>query len=83
LTCIDITLTGNTPFGEGHNVQFRVEMFSAMNHALFSLPNATVNSPAFGGIKRVRDARQISVWAEVFYYQETSETMVTFNPKRR
>lgn len=63
----DLTLKKNTPIGEGHRLEFRVELFNALNHAQFNLPNLTVNSPSFGTLFRAKDARQIQFGAKFYY----------------
>jgi hypothetical protein len=57
---VDFSLTKNTRFLNGHNLQFRVEMFNATNTRNFGIPPGAVNSTNFlnqwgtdGGNRRI------------------------------
>ncbi|HXW05458.1 MAG TPA: carboxypeptidase regulatory-like domain-containing protein [Vicinamibacterales bacterium] len=57
---VDLALTKNTRFLNGHNIQFRVEMYNATNTRNFGIPVGTVTSANFlnqwatdGGNRRV------------------------------
>ena len=57
---VDFSLTKNTRFLNGHNMQFRVEMFNATNTRNFGIPEGRVNSTNFlnqwgtdGGNRRI------------------------------
>ena len=41
---VDFSLTKNTRFLNGHNMQFRVEMFNATNTRNFGVPEGRVNA---------------------------------------
>lgn len=56
---LDLTITKNTKFGENRRVEFRTELFNALNHGQFLRPNTTVGTAQFGTITAARDARQI------------------------
>ena len=46
----DLMFGKNFPFRERYNVQFRWEMFNALNRPEFSVPDSTVGQPNFGRI---------------------------------
>jgi hypothetical protein len=57
---VDLAFTKNTRFGNGHNVQFRLEMFNATNTRNFGIPDGRINSANFlnqwatnGGNRRI------------------------------
>jgi hypothetical protein len=57
---VDVGLTKNTRFANGHNIQFRIEMFNATNTRNFGIPNGNVTSANFlnqwatnGGNRRI------------------------------
>jgi hypothetical protein len=57
---VDFSLTKNTRFLNGHNLQFRVEMFNATNTRNFGIPEGRVNATQFlnqwaldGGNRRI------------------------------
>ena len=45
---IDYSIFKNFKVMESHKLQFRAELFNALNHANLGQPNVTVNSPTFG-----------------------------------
>jgi len=45
---VDLSLTKNFKVIEGHNFQFRMEMYNATNTRNFGIPEARVNTAAFG-----------------------------------
>jgi hypothetical protein len=47
---LDLLLSKNFSFGERYRVQFRWEMFNALNRTQFSPPDSSVGDPAFGQI---------------------------------
>jgi len=49
----DVSLMKNFPFRERYNVQFRWEMYNALNHPNFGLPDTTVTDPNFGQINSI------------------------------
>lgn len=59
----DISLFKNNYFGpEGRlNLQYRLEMFSALNQALFGAPGTLVGSPTFGTVTGAGGSRQIQM----------------------
>jgi Carboxypeptidase regulatory-like domain len=73
----DLSLVKNNGFGEGRNVQLRLELFNAFNHANFLAPNVTfVPGPAgsvgsqstnFATINQAADARQIQLGLKFFF----------------
>jgi hypothetical protein len=46
----DIALLKDTAIKEGMNLEFRTELFNALNHAQFLLPDGNVNSATFGRV---------------------------------
>ena len=57
---IDIGIVKNTRFANGHNIQFRVDLFNATNTRNFGIPDGRINSANFlnqwstnGGSRRV------------------------------
>jgi hypothetical protein len=63
----DLTLMKNFRFADTRRVEFRAEFFNAFNHPNYNLPNATVNSAAFGTIDQAKDARQIQFGLKLYY----------------
>lgn len=61
LRSVDLSLFKNNYIGESYNVQFRVEMFNALNSAHFLAPDNNINSSGFGSITSARSARQIQL----------------------
>jgi len=64
---LDISLVRNVQITERMKLQFRGEMFNALNHANFGLPALTANSPSFGTISSALEPRQ-SQFALKFIY---------------
>ena len=63
----DLTLMKNTRLRENRKLEFRAELFNAFNHAYFTLPNLTVNSPSFGTVASANPARQIQFGLKLYY----------------
>lgn len=53
---VDMGINKNFPFGDHYRVQFRWEMFNALNRPTFDLPNTTVTSGSFGQISQTKGA---------------------------
>ncbi|MBI2684679.1 MAG: TonB-dependent receptor [Acidobacteria bacterium] len=51
----DFSLLKSTRIAERTSLQFRAEFFNLFNHPNFTVPNVTVNSPAFGSIASTVD----------------------------
>ncbi len=67
---VDMSLIKNTRIGESKSVQFRLELFNALNHANFDLPNAQINTANAGRIFSTLpgfDARQIQYGLKIAY----------------
>jgi hypothetical protein len=64
---LDLTFTKITRLGENHRVEFRTELYNALNHGQFLRPNTTVTSPQFGSISAARDGRQIQFGLKFVY----------------
>jgi hypothetical protein len=58
---VDLSLFKNNYIGERYNVQFRVEMFNALNSPQFLAPENNIRSSSFGAINGARGARQIQL----------------------
>jgi hypothetical protein len=54
---VDWGLFKQVPVIEGHNVQFRAEFFNLFNQTNLGLPNANLQSPAFGRITSAGQSR--------------------------
>jgi hypothetical protein len=67
ITNADLSLFKNNYFGhEGrYNVQFRLEAFDSLNHALFAAPDANINDSTFGAVSstngNVTSERQVQL----------------------
>jgi len=64
---LDLTFTKNTRFGENRRVEFRTELYNALNHGQFLRPNTTVGTAQFGSITAARDGRQIQFGLKFIY----------------
>jgi hypothetical protein len=64
---LDLTFTKITRWGENRRVEFRTELFNALNHGQFLRPNTTVGTPQFGTITAARDGRQIQFGMKFVY----------------
>jgi len=65
----DLSLNRNFPyFGEGHNLEFRWEIFNLFNTPQFGLPDNNRNSGAFGTIQRLGGDPRVMQFALKFYY---------------
>jgi hypothetical protein len=64
---LGLTFTKITRLGENHRVEFRTELYNALNHGQFLRPNTTVGSPQFGSISAARDGRQIQLGLKFVY----------------
>ena len=49
------------PFAESHKLEFRAEMFNALNRVNLGNPNATFSSTLFGRITSANDPRIIQL----------------------
>jgi hypothetical protein len=56
---VNVSLLKNARMRERHRVQFRWEVFNALNRANFGLPIATVNTVTAGTISSAGAARQM------------------------
>jgi hypothetical protein len=65
---LDFQLAKNTPITERLKVQFRLEMFNAFNHPVFSGPNTGITSGQFGVISGYSNsARRMQLAAKVTF----------------
>jgi hypothetical protein len=64
----DIALAKSTPFLESRSIEWRMEVFNALNHANFANPNGSIDSAAFGTITRtITNARLIQFGLRILY----------------
>ena len=63
---IDIGITKNTRFANGHNIQMRIEMFNATNTRNFGIPDGRINSTNFLN-QWATDGGNRRVWAALRY----------------
>ena len=59
LATLDSNLTKNFQFTEKKYLQFRWEMFNALNHVNLGAPNTGLDTPTTGKILTAGDARQL------------------------
>ncbi len=65
---VDISLSKNTPFMESRMVEWRMEVFNALNHPNFGNPSGSMTSAAFGTITNtVANARLIQFGLRIVY----------------
>jgi hypothetical protein len=57
----DIGAFKNTPITERQSLEFRGEMFNALNHTQFGAPSANLESPAFGTITTTNPPRIMQI----------------------
>lgn len=64
---LDMGISRSFPWGakEARRVQFRAELFNALNHTNFGLPVSSIDSPAFGTIASSGPAREIQLGARL------------------
>jgi hypothetical protein len=58
---VDVALSRNHAWGDGHNVQIRVEAFNVFNRANFDDPGRALGSPTFGVISAAGPARSVQL----------------------
>lgn len=63
----DFSAIKNTRFREQFNLQFRAEMFNALNNTNFGLPATTFGAPGFGSINSASAARIIQFGLKLYY----------------
>ena len=56
---VDYSVFKNIRVHEGHNLQFRAEMFNIFNRTNYNLPGASFGTPSFAVISSTQPARQI------------------------
>jgi hypothetical protein len=55
----DVAIEKSAQLRESLKLQFRAELFNALNHAQFRNPDSLVGDANFGQVTQARDARQI------------------------
>jgi hypothetical protein len=67
LANLDFGLSKSIPWGtaERRRLQIRAEFFNGLNHTNFGLPQASIDSPAFGMITAAAPAREIQLGARL------------------
>jgi hypothetical protein len=66
----DMSLFRNQPFKEHYNVQFRFEVFNALNHPVLSLgtgSSVTIGTPQFGQVLAGTNPRQIQLGLRLLF----------------
>ncbi|HJZ81576.1 MAG TPA: TonB-dependent receptor [Pyrinomonadaceae bacterium] len=63
----DVALVKRVAFGEGHNFEFRAEVFNLLNTPPLGAPNTVVASPGFGSITSAGDPRVIQFGAKLSF----------------
>jgi Carboxypeptidase regulatory-like domain/TonB dependent receptor len=58
---VDLSLAKNFRIKEGINLQFRADMFNALNHVNLGGPNGSINSPQFGFINGAGGMRSMQL----------------------
>lgn len=61
ITNFDISALKNFVFAEKKQLQFRLEVFNALNHPDFGLPGHTFGAPGFGVVSSARSGRTVQV----------------------
>jgi hypothetical protein len=64
---LDLAVLKNIAIRQGHRLQLRVEVFNALNHVNFLLPNRNFGTPQFGTVTAARDARSIQFGAKYIF----------------
>jgi hypothetical protein len=59
MQAVNVSIVKNTAVSERVNVQIRTELFNALNHTNFNLPDNFLGSPTFGQVVSARDPRRI------------------------
>ena len=58
MTILDVSVVRTFRASESVRVQFRAELFNALNHTNFGYPNVQANNPQFGTISTALPPRQ-------------------------
>jgi len=61
LALVDLSLHKAFRIAEGKTFDFRVDMFNAFNHPIFTTPDATADSPSFGQVLGTGDPRNMQL----------------------
>lgn len=65
---VDFALSKMTPFMESRSIEWRMEVFNALNHSNFANPNGAIDSSAFGTINRtLTNSRLIQFGLKIVY----------------
>jgi hypothetical protein len=64
---VDLSLYKDFAMKEQARVQLRFESFNAFNEHSFALPNATVNSPAYGQVTASSPGRVLQVAGKIIF----------------
>ena len=67
LATVDVSLIKNFAIRERATVQFRAELFNALNHTNFALPDNFIGSPTFGQILSAGDPRRLQLGLKVLF----------------
>jgi hypothetical protein len=67
LQTVNVALLKDTILSEGKALQFRAEVFNALNHANFNLPDNFYGSPTFGKIQSAGAPRRIQFGVKLLF----------------
>lgn len=67
LATVDLSLVKNTAIRERTTLQFRAEMFNALNRTNFGLPDNFVGSPTFGQILSAGNPRRLQLGLKLLF----------------
>ena len=64
---LDLSLQKTVNITQGTRLQFRIDMFNALNFVNFNIPNRNFGTPQFGTVTSARDARTMQFGAKFIF----------------